>query len=1576
MSGSAKRSQLKSKSNTAKAVFPPPPKDFIDAFYAHVLPADLALYTKEERTRIAASIWNLSASRKPGKPLIRVFNPSPEDQGWTVDHTVIEIIADDMPFLVDSVTGFLQKNGIAIHIVFHPVIKAREGDKSESFMHIEIDHCFDADKLKSLETEIRKTLDDVRAAVSDWTKMLGRMSEAMSDISEQITKSTSNDAPDELTSFMQWLIEDNFTFLGYREINLEENNDTVSAIKVLKGSGLGVLRDENARMFGGLRDIEKRHTPALTKYHRQNEVLSVMKTHAVSRVHRVVPMDAIFIRRFNDKGAVVFERLFVGLFTSRTYGQNPREVPLLRKKIENVAKRLDFPAKSHNGRNLMHILCTYPHDELFQISEEELYGNVLGILQLQERARVALFLRRDTFDRYVTYLIYVPRDRYDSNLRKRIQKYLEESFKGTAASWQARIDDSLLSRAFGTIRLTPESPYPDLVKLESEVREMCRTWTSRLRDRLVESYGEAAALALLDRYGDAFPKSYQEAIEPAEAIQDVRNLDRIRKNPRLMVDLQKKEDGRLCLKVMQPERPLLLSESLPMIENMGLKIDYMSGPYETRLKDTPPVFIHEFVGTPALPSEVEFENAKPVFEELLTRVWSGEVENDAFNSLALRVGLEWRSVVLLRCFARYLRQLRIPYSHEMMASALLAHPRLARQICAQFIVRHDPALKKGERDAKLNALGSEIIEALSNVNALEEDRILRRYLNLVQASLRTNFFQKDAEGKPKAYLSIKFDSHVVDFMPLPKPLFEIFVYSPRVEAVHLRGGKVARGGIRWSDRRDDFRNEILGLMKAQMVKNTVIVPVGSKGGFIVKRPPAEHDKMQAEGIACYKTMMHGLLDITDNMRDGKIIPPSSVVRHDADDPYLVVAADKGTASFSDIANGISREYGFWLDDAFASGGSAGYDHKGMGITARGAWEAVKRHFREMGKDIQAELFTCIGVGDMSGDVFGNGMLLSKKTLLLGAFDHRHIFCDPAPDAAKSFAERKRLFELPRSSWNDYNRQLISKGGGVFSRSEKTIKISTEMKKAYDIAADTLSPSDLMHAMLKADVELLYFGGIGTYVKSSKEANAEVGDRANEALRVDATDLRAKVVGEGANLGLTQRGRIEYSAKGGRLNTDAIDNSAGVDTSDHEVNIKVLMRPAIDRKSLTFPARDKLLASMTDEVGLMVLRDNYLQTQALTMAEVQAADLFPVHIRSMQVMEHEGLLNRAVEFLPDEAEIEERKERGKGLTRPELACVFAYAKLWLYQKILESKLPDDPALEKDVESYFPEALRRSYGKDIARHQLRREIAATVVTNDIINRAGVGVILPMAERDDVESVVRAYLLARDSLGLTQIWSEIEALDNKIPASEQIAMHVAVRAALAKAMGRLMSNRDALTHLDSSIKGYVKNIEKLNAWLGKNAKGAALGTEETFKEAPEELAARINNVQSLAGALDIVGLAQTDKTSISDLADLFFGLGARLEIGWLTQTAFQKAQNLKQREVIGMVSEKLSAHHRRLTAHLASRKAKSATEKIENWSKQNADKLKHYDAIIARSRAANGGVDIATLLLADERLSELAA
>ena len=1013
-------------------------------------------------------------------------------------------------------------------------------------------------------------------------------------------------------------------------------------------------------------------------------------------------------------------------------------------------------------------------------------------------------------------------------------------------------------------------------------------------------------------------------------------------------------------------------------------MEYTGGPYEVRPQEGDvTLFIHEFVGRPAHPSIVEFDRSKPAFEETILKVWSGDVENDIFNALAFRAGMGWREIRVLRAMARYLRQLRIPYSHEMIAATFLAHPHVAQQIYALFFARHDPDLK-GDRAERCRELEKRIMDALGKVEALEEDRIIRRYVNLVQASLRTNYFQRGDDGAPKSYLSIKFDSRAVEFMPLPKPLFEIFVYSPQVEAVHLRGGKVARGGIRWSDRRDDFRNEILGLMKAQMVKNSVIVPVGSKGGFIVKKPPVEADKYQAEGIACYRIMMAGMLDITDNRRNGKIIPPARVVRHDADDPYLVVAADKGTAKFSDIANGISQDYGFWLDDAFASGGSAGYDHKQMGITARGAWESVKRHFREIGKDIQAQNFTCVGVGDMSGDVFGNAMLLSKHIRLLGAFDHRHIFCDPDPDPASSFAERQRMFNLPRSSWADYDRKKISKGGGIFARSEKSIKLTPEIKKAFGITADSLSPAELMQAMLKSKIDLLYFGGIGTYIKASTETHEEIGDRANEAIRIDGIEVQATVIGEGANLGMTQKGRIEYAQKGGRLNTDAIDNSAGVDTSDHEVNIKILLRKAVDKGSLSLEARNKLLASMTDEVARLVLRDNYMQTQALTLAEARAPELLPIHVRCMHAMEKSGLLNRDVEFLPHSPEIAERQRTGKGLTRPELAVMLAYSKIALYQQILDSNLPDDEFLRGDLINYFPKALRDKYENDIEQHQLRREIIATVLTNSMINRAGSHFMQEMDERTGKmpTEIARAYIVAREVFDLRSAWKEIEALDNKVPARAQIDMLLTINETLGYAVQWFLNEIKLPPKLAPVIETYREGIGQLAAWLGTrppeiNGRCKKTQADLTAQGVPAALAYRIAYMPLLGTALDLTQLAADAKIGIDKIAGIFFGLGQKLGLDWLIDRARAfVADTPWQREAVAAIIEDLSDSQRGLTGLVLKggkgKKGKGADE-LNAWLEQNAARIEHYNNLVAEWRNV-GAVDVAMLTLASRHLAAL--
>jgi len=1586
----------------------PAPSLFMRSFFSHVMDADLENFSSSDRERIANSIWHLAQNRSVGVPTIRVFNPSNAADGWTVDHTVIEIVNDDMPFLVDSVTSSLQRLGFMVHLVIHPVMLVernahgkimgdiletyapKKDSLPESWMHIQIDHCLDGAQLKDIEQCLHKVLSDVRAAVEDWRKMRQRMHEAIAEAVTSKHQKPAIEDIEEIRAFMQWLDDNNFTYLGFRDIDLTQKDGKLTNITVLEGSGLGILRDTEVRMFGGLRDFGLNRNPSLQNYVRQNHLLVVTKTNQVARVHRSVPMDAIFIRRFNKEGDIIGERLFVGLFTSQSYSQNPLNVPFLRHKITRVIERAGLNDNSHDGKLLVHILNNYPHDELFQISEDELFTNSLGILQLQERARVALFTRRDAFDRFVTCLIYAPRDHWESSLRVKIQSFLESEFQGHAETWNVRIDDSILARAFVTINLSPSSRHPDLKKLEKDLTEMCRDWSDRLRESLVEEFGEATALSLLSRYGAVFPTSYREIEAPRSAVGDIRNLERSKnlQNNQIIVDLSNTEkEGFLCLKLFQVNRAITLSEALPLIENMGLKIEYMSGPFEICSKeDGRSVFIHKFIGRSGRSEGASFDKVKPQFEEAFSKVWVGDVENDSFNALTIRVGMTWQEVRVLRAFARYLRQLRIPYSHEMMATTFLNHPNVAQNIYALFYTRHNPDAK-GDRAARCREIEGRITEELSHINVLEEDRIIRRYLNLVQSSLRTNFFQVHKDGTPKSYLSIKFDSRMVEFMPLPKPLYEIFVYSPRVEAVHLRGGKVARGGIRWSDRREDFRNEILGLMKAQMVKNSVIVPVGSKGGFIVKHPPTEPDKYLAEGIACYRIMMCGLLDITDNRVGNKIVPPERVVRHDLDDPYLVVAADKGTAKFSDIANGISQEYGFWLDDAFASGGSAGYDHKGMGITARGAWEAIKRHFREMGKDIQTTDFTVVGVGDMSGDVFGNGVLLSKHIQLIAAFDHRHIFCDPSPDAAISFAERRRLFDLPRSSWADYDAKKISRGGGVFSRSEKLIKITPEMKKVFGITADSLTPADLIQFILKADVELLYFGGIGTYIKASIETHEEVGDRATEALRVDGAEVRAKVIGEGANLGVTQRGRVEFALKGGRINTDAIDNSAGVDTSDHEVNIKILLRKLVDKGSMKLEARNKLLSSMTTDVGKLVLLDNYNQTQALSIAEAQAADLLKHHERCMQLLEKTGLLNRAVEYLPVSNVMIERRRSGKGLTRPELAVLLAYAKIWLYQELLNSSLPDDDYLQKDLVCYFPEGLHKKYTKEIAQHQLNREIIATAITNSTVNRSGIHTILLLADSTgaDPSIITRAFISAREVFKLTELWDAIEALDNRVPARIQTDMLLVINKTLLDAIEWFLNDGRLTVKLASTILTFGSGVERLAAWLSKHSTGtdteaAKMAQHLKTQGVPEALAQQIATLPLLVPALDLTRLTEQSGQNLGDVAEIFFSLERRLGLDWLKERfALIGVDTPSQKEAVALMAKDLLSLQQHLTVQVMShgkkksKKHVSNADKIRDWLDKHAIEIDRYDAQLNEWHSAPT-IDLAVLTLATRFLKGL--
>ena len=1497
---------------------------FARAYYRDVAPEDLTERDPQDLYGAALAHLRLARERRPATPLVRVGNPRVEQDGWQSTHTVVEIVNDDMPFLVDSVGNELARHGLGVHLIIHPVLAVRRDAAGrlvdvggaaetgnglrESFIHFEVDRRSNPAQLARLRADLERVLADVRHAVADWRAMRERVAEVVAEIPEGAASLPAEERAEAL-DFLRWLADDHFTFLGYCAYALEEGEDGVQ-LRRARGSNLGILRvHDDGRLsasFGGL------PAPIRARAKDPLPLLTITKANARSTVHRATYLDFVGVKRFAPDGSVVGEHRFLGLLTSTAYSAPPEEIPLLGPKVARVVRRAGFARTGHAGKALLNILDSYPRDELLQTSEDDLFRIATGILQLQDRQRLRLFTRVDTFGRFVACLVFVPRDRYNTVLRERIQGILERAFGTTDSEFQTQLAESSLARLLFTLR-TPNGVPDDLdaADLERRLIEAARFWSDRLREALLETAGEEAGNRLFEAYGRAFPASYQERIDARAAVPDILSIDRLAQGQpgALALTLYRRLEepaDTLRFKLIRRDLPVLLSDALPILENMGLQV-LGEEPSEVRAEAGQLYSIHDFGLRPVVGGAgIAVERVREHFQDLFLGVWSERLENDGFNRLVLAAGLGPRAIVVLRAYAKYLQQIGTPFSQAYVEQTLVANSELARDLCELFERRFDPGLAEGRGEAEA-AIEARIRERLNAVASLDQDRIVRRYLELIKATLRTNAWQRDpGTGEPKDYLSFKLDPAAIPAMPLPRPLFEIFVYAPEFEGVHLRGGRVARGGLRWSDRREDFRTEVLGLMKAQMVKNAVIVPVGAKGGFVLKRPPplaADRAALLEEGVRCYKTFLRGLLDLTDNLLPGGVAPPAGVARHDGDDPYLVVAADKGTAAFSDHANGVSREYGFWLDDAFASGGSAGYDHKGMGITAKGAWESVKRHFRELGLDTQAQPFTAVGIGDMSGDVFGNGMLLSEQIRLVAAFDHRHVFLDPDPDPARSFAERKRLFELPRSSWEDYDPALISAGGGVWPRTAKSIPVSAAARAALGLeaAVAALTPVELMNAILKAPVDLFWNGGIGTYVKAAAESHADAQDRLNDSIRVNGEDLRCRVVGEGGNLGCTQKGRVEYALKGGRINTDFIDNSAGVDCSDHEVNIKILLGEVVRAGDLTRKQRDELLAGMTDEVAELVVRDNVLQNLALSMTEELGLDALDAEIRLMRKLEAQGRLDRRLEHLPSNAELaERRKGGGRGLTRPEAAVVLAYAKMTLYEDLLATELPDRAYLAEEIQKYFPRELRRRYGAEIGRHRLRREIAATWVANSVVNR---GLAVFVSELEDetgcgLEEVVQAYITARDAFGLLQVWSAIEALPASVPGERQTAMLVAARDVLVRGTrwfmtqaGRAQRIRDVVARYRPGVAAIWGRLDEL-AGEGQRARLAAAAADHAAAGVDADLARTVAGLPHLLAACDIVRVAAPAAAEIAagrddrliEAARLYFALDDALDLPWL--------------------------------------------------------------------------------------------
>ncbi|MFF2778331.1 NAD-glutamate dehydrogenase [Streptomyces sp. NPDC058052] len=1570
--------------------------DYLQRYYLHTAPEDLTDRDPDDIFGAALSHYRLAENRPQGTANVRVHTPTVEENGWTSSHSVVEVVTDDMPFLVDSVTNELSRQGRGIHVVIHPQVLVRRditgklievlstqihGELphdalAESWIHVEMDRETDRADLKQITADLLRVLSDVRETVEDWEKMRDAALRIADGLTAEPTASDLRPTEvEEAQELLRWLADDHFTFLGYREYELVDGD----ALAAVPGTGLGILRSDPHHTDGESGHHAHPVSPSFSRLPadarakaREHKLLILTKANSRATVHRPSYLDYVGVKKFDADGNVIGERRFLGLFSSAAYTESVRRVPVVKRKVQEVLAGAGFSPNSHDGRDLLQILETYPRDELFQTPVDQLRSIVTSVLYLQERRRLRLYLRQDEYGRYFSALVYLPRDRYTTRVRLRIIDILKEELNGASVDFTAWNTESILSRLHFVIRVEPGTELAaltdaDVDRIEARLVEAARSWADGFGEALNAEFGEERAAELLRRYGNAFSEGYKADHSPRAAVADLVRMEALVASGKdfalSLYEPVAAGPGERRFKIYKTGEQVSLSAVLPVLNRLGVEVTD-ERPYELRCADRTHAWIYDFGLRMPAPTgnggDYAGDDARERFQEAFAATWTGEAENDNFNSLVLSAGLTWREAMVLRAYAKYLRQASSPFSQDYMEDTLRNNVHTTRLLVSLFEARMAPERQRAGTEL-IDALLEELDAALDQVASLDEDRILRSFLTVIKATLRTNFFQRTADGTPHSYVSMKFDPQAIPDLPAPRPAFEIWVYSPRVEGVHLRFGKVARGGLRWSDRREDFRTEILGLVKAQMVKNTVIVPVGAKGGFVAKQlpdPAVDRDAWMAEGIASYKTFISALLDITDNMVAGEVVPPLDVVRHDEDDTYLVVAADKGTATFSDIANGVAEAYGFWLGDAFASGGSAGYDHKGMGITARGAWESVKRHFRELGHDTQTEDFTVVGVGDMSGDVFGNGMLLSEHIRLVAAFDHRHIFIDPNPDAATSYAERRRLFDLPRSSWADYDTSLLSAGGGIHPRTAKSIPVNAHMRAALGIeeGVTKLTPAELMKSVLQAPVDLLWNGGIGTYVKSSAESNADVGDKANDAIRVDGQDVRAKVVGEGGNLGATQLGRIEFArvggpeGDGGKINTDAIDNSAGVDTSDHEVNIKILLNGLVADGDMTVKQRNRILAEMTDEVGRLVLRNNYAQNVALANAVAQSPSLLHAHQRFMRRLGRDGALDRSLEFLPNDRQIRELLNNEKGLSQPELAVLLAYTKITVADELIGTELPDDPYLAGLLHAYFPTLLREKFGEAVDGHALRREIITTILVNDTVNTGGSTFLHRLREETgaSLEEIVRAQTAARTIFRLGEIWDAVEALDNQVPAEVQTRMRLHSRRLVERGTRWLLNNRPQPLALGETIDFFAERVEQVRAQLPELLRGSdaewyrSILDELTGFGVPEELAVRVAGFSSAFPTLDIVAIADRTAKDPLAVAEVYYDLADRLRITDLMDRIIELPRADRWQSMArASIREDLFAAHAALTADVlaAGNGTSTPEERFKAWEDKNA-------------------------------------
>lgn len=1566
-----------------------------DRFYRHVALEDLEEYGPQDLLGAVIAHWRLLRNRKPDQFKVRVYSPVQEEDGWCSRDTIVEIVSRDMPFLVDSLTAAINRQGQTVRLTLHPIIRA-ERDNAGQLQRI-VDDAADAvataeavirlhvdrqppDALDALQASIVAVIEDVVTTTSDWLKMRQQAEQAMTLLSAAPHEGLGGDV-EEYRHFLSWVINDHFLFVGTCRFVYECRGDvTTLRFDAASGRGLlhaGPLAEQRALAWtagleGGVADDDGR--------------LLVTKANARSTVHRSAYMDCIAIKEFDATGSMVGLRCLIGLFSAAAYTAPPRQIPLLRRKVEKVFERAEILPASHSGRVLGNILDNFPRDTLFQVNDDELLETTLGVLGLQERQRTRLFVLKDPFRRFVTCLVYLPREQYSRDVRLAIQAELATVFSATDVFSETQFSESILARIHFVVWLPTGYPLDfHLAGLETRIIELATTWLDGLRLALEEQVEETLAAKYFHDYQSAFPGGYREDCHPRVAVDDIQRIEAAKRQDTLVLHLYHpivEHAEQLHVRLYSPQGAVPLSKAIPILEHMGLTV-FGERPYKVHHADGD-FWIHDFSTRRPESQAIVSAEVRERFVEAFGCVWRGETDDDGFNGLVLIAGISWREALLLRAYAAYLRQIKLPYTQAYMLAALARHPITIRLLLDFFKARFGAAMPVGRKSAA--DLPESLAAALDALESLDDDRILRSFVNLVQATLRTNFYQTNATGAPKPYLSFKFNPQSVTAMPSPRPMFEVFVYAVVMEGVHLRGGRVARGGLRWSDRMEDYRTEVLGLMKAQMVKNTVIVPVGAKGGFVVKNllPSDSMDARHQKGIAAYRMLLSGMLDLTDNLQGGQVLRPNDVTSYDDPDPYLVIAADKGTATFSDTANALAAEYRFWLGDAFASGGSAGYDHKAMGITARGAWESVKRNFRELGVNIQETPFRVVGIGDMAGDVFGNGMLLSPFIKLVGAFNHRHIFLDPVPDLEAAFSERQRLFKLPRSNWSDYDRQIISPGGGVYSRDAKSIPLSAQVQQLLGLRQARLTPNELIRALLKAPVDLLWNGGIGTYVKASDETHQDVNDKANDNVRVDASSLRCRVVGEGGNLGFTQLARVEYALQGGMIYTDAIDNSGGVDCSDHEVNIKILLDRIVASGDLTLKQRNQLLEQMTDDVARMVLSNNDSQTRSVSVVVSGAPQRLYEHARFMDLLELKGNFDRESEGLPVKKTLTTRLARGEGLVKPEIAVLLAYSKMNYTQSILASDIPDDAFVEDRLAAYFPPVLRDRFGEAITGHPLRREILATAIAGAIADHVGPGIGFRVREEvgSDIAAVARAYLVASAIFETDALWQQVESLDDKIAANTQTAMLALLAEFLEQTLTAVL--RAHRTQLDMAAvtnryrQGVQTLIDCIPSALAAQERTALLRRQRRFERAgvPPVLSRRIAGLPALLAALDIIDVAKRTSASISDATWVHSALNHTLDIDWIqTQIGALPVQTHWHLLARAKLQALLNQHRRDLTAWILEGQypKRSARSALDRWVRRNRDLLDRYTTNVAEFKA--GGVfDFAILSLVVARLGEL--